>query len=234
MIDKFNNIVSGDIPEYGNNTTLGNSHTTDDAYYQQMLPLDIYSLHPTFHRNRSATKQIDTSKGIKIIDEDIKKIKNDLLKLAVGNVTELDFFRNYKIKNKELIKKILKFVKSKNNLNEANSKLKGRKTTVPNYIIRKINEEIKNLNGEKPNGYQFAQNITKNPSISYENIKRKINIFNNLKDLNSLEARLMGGQEMLDFLNKTLQNWRSYVKNKNNAKDKAGFHNVYIKTHEKS
>lgn len=234
MIDDFNNIVTGDIPEYGNDTTVGNSHTTDDAYYQQMLPLDIYSLHPTYHRNRNVQKQIDFSDDITIIDENKKKVKNDLLKLAVGNVTEIDFFKNYKIKDKELIIKILRFVKSKNNLNEANSKLRGRKTTVPNYIIRKISEEVNGLNDEKPNGFQFAQNIIKNPSISYENIKRKLNILNNLKDMNSIEARLMGGQEMYDFLSKTLQNWRSYVKNKNSAKDKAGFFNPYIKTHEKN
>ena len=49
-----------------------------------------------------------------------------------------------------------------------------------------------------------------------------------------IEARLMGGQEMYDFLTKTLQNWRSYVKNKNSAKDKAGFHNPYLKAHDKN
>lgn len=233
MIDKYNNIVSGDYPDHKNITTVDNSHTTDDTWYQSIQPLDLYSLYPVFKQYRGIDKKRDLMDYIRL-DGGHRRIKSDLLKLAVGNVTESEFFKNYPTRNKTLIKKILKFVRRKNNLNESNRQLRGRKTLVPNYIIKEIEVTLKNVGDNKPNGWQFAKNIVKDPLMTYENLKRKLHIFQRIEDMDCIESRLMGGQQMLDFIEKTLANWRTYAKHKKTAKQRAGFSNSHLGTHTKN
>ena len=115
----------------------------------------------------------------------------------------------------------------------ANSDLYGKKWTVPNDVISKLNKSINNSN-KSDKGYKRAQNITSDRAMSYSMLKRIKNFFDSFSgNKNDSDYLLAGGDSMKTWVNNTLGKSRGdIVRDKRNKSD-SGMSNQFKKTHSK-
>ena len=115
----------------------------------------------------------------------------------------------------------------------ANSDLYGKKWTVPNDVISKLNKSINNSN-KSDKGYKRAQNITSDRAMSYSMLKRIKNFFDSFSgNKNDSDYLLSGGDSMKTWVNNTLEKSRGdIVRDKRNKSD-SGMSNQFKKTHSK-
>ncbi len=103
---------------------------------------------------------------------------------------------------------------------------------IPPEILNSIKTYYQNYNGNKKiQGYGFAQNCIKNGYITGHLLKK---LKNTLDEKNELSFNLMGGQNMLNFVNLKLDNIRELNDNRKKLNDFAGKSNAYRKAHTKS
>ena len=115
----------------------------------------------------------------------------------------------------------------------ANSDLYGKKWTVPNDVISKLNKSINNSN-KSDKGYKRAQNIASDRTMSYSMLKRIKNFFDSFSgNKNDSDYLLAGGDSMKTWVNNTLEKSRGdIVRDKRNKSD-SGMSNQFKKTHSK-
>jgi len=116
-----------------------------------------------------------------------------------------------------------------------NSDLKDKKYTCPDEIIDELNVSLsKYQSGGDTKGFKRAKEIVEKKKITYQQMKRIKNYFDNYNgDGNNSEYQLNGGNKMRKWVNKALKVDRDNIDKVKSAKKDGGLDNVYLKTHEK-
>ena len=116
-----------------------------------------------------------------------------------------------------------------------NSDLKGRTFPLPDGIRKLLKEILNNYDGDRNvEGYKRLNNILDMKTISYQEMKRLKNYFDNFNgDINSDEYKLNGGDALKTWVNNTLNTATTSIRNFKQAKKEAGIPNAFIKSHNK-
>lgn len=127
----------------------------------------------------------------------------------------------------------------------ANSSLQGYSWNVPEELHSHLRRTMNAYKGDKNvEGYKRLEGLIGEPKVSYEQLKRIKNFFDNHGTANvdymddkkqDTEFILNGGRKMRDWVNKTLNTARSNIQNVKDIQKKAGtsIGNTHIKTHTK-
>ena len=111
-----------------------------------------------------------------------------------------------------------------------NSDLKNDKYKVPKELIEKLNSTIANINKDKK-GFSRCKDITEKGFVTYPQAKKiKYELEN---ELDGEGYELIGGDDMLDFINLALDERRKNVHNSKKIRQNSGEENVFKKTHTK-
>lgn len=116
-----------------------------------------------------------------------------------------------------------------------NKELKNRTFPLATNIRKHLQNVLKNYNGDKTvDGYKRLNNILQMDTISYNEMKRIKNFFDNFNGReDSVEYILNGGDFMKTWVNNTLNTATKAVHDFKQAKKDAGIKNAFIKPHEK-
>lgn len=119
---------------------------------------------------------------------------------------------------------------------EENSELKNRIFPIPDGVRNILQQTLENYNGDKTvDGYKRLNNLLNSKTISYSEMKRIKNFFDNYIGTNkSTEFILNGGEPMKTWVNNTLFTARKAIQDFKQAKKDAGIENAFIKHHEKN
>ena len=118
---------------------------------------------------------------------------------------------------------------------EDNSDLKNRVFPIPDGVRKILQKTLNNYNGDKTvDGYKRLNNLLSAENISYRELKRIKNFFDNYGGTDkSVEYILNGGDSMKTWVNDVLGVATQTVHNIKQAKKDAGISNAFIKPHEK-
>jgi len=116
-----------------------------------------------------------------------------------------------------------------------NSELYGNVYNIPDKILNQISITLQKFKKINSNGKKRANNFLRERTITYQNLKRMKNYFDNLSgDFDAIEFELAGGMLMKNFVNNLLDKERKKINNSNkNLSQYGGFDNVYNKEHNK-
>ena len=96
-------------------------------------------------------------------------------------------------------------VENKKKILETNNSLKGRTWIIPDKIKKQLSYNLSSFNGDKnAAGYDRLRNLLSMPNVSYYELKRLKNFYDNMTDANQTEFDLYGGNEMKQWVNNTL------------------------------
>ena len=111
-----------------------------------------------------------------------------------------------------------------------NQDLKDDKYKVPNELLELLKDNLSNLNsGDK--GFDRCSDITKKGFLTYPQAKKiKFELEN---ELESDEYDIIGGDDMLKFIDLSLGDRRKNVHNSKKIRQNSGEENVFKKTHHK-
>lgn len=120
-------------------------------------------------------------------------------------------------------------------ISEGNKDLKNRKFMLPNGIRKHLYKTLENYNGDKTvNGYKRLSNILSAKTLSYSEMKRVKNFFDNYSGTDkSAEYILNGGEPMKSWVNSTLNTATASIRNFKQALKDSGVKNAFRKPHEK-
>ncbi len=118
---------------------------------------------------------------------------------------------------------------------EDNSELKNKVFPIPDGVRDLLQQTLNNYNGDKTiDGYKRLNNLLSMDGISYREMKRIKNFFDNYGGTDkSAEFILNGGEPMKNWVNATLNQATKAVHDFKQAKKDAGVSNAFIKSHEK-
>lgn len=118
---------------------------------------------------------------------------------------------------------------------ESNKELNNRTFPLPKGIRKHLKNTLDNYHGDKTiDGYKRLNNVLSMDSISYHEMKRIKNYFDNYKGTyKSDEFILNGGEPMMTWVNNTLNSATNAIKDFKQAKKDAGVNNSFIRPHEK-
>ena len=118
---------------------------------------------------------------------------------------------------------------------EDNSELRNRSFKIPKEVRELLQNTLNNYNGDKTvDGYKRLNNILSMDSISYQEMKRIKNFFDNYGGTDeSAEFILNGGEPMKNWVNNTLNMATTAVRDFKQAKKDAGISNAFKKPHNK-
>ena len=118
---------------------------------------------------------------------------------------------------------------------EGNQDLNNRTFPLAKGIKKHLRNTLDNYTGDKTvDGYKRLNNVLEMDSISYHEMKRIKNFFDNYKGTpKSTEFILNGGEPMMNWVNNTLNTATKAVRDFKQAKKDAGINNAFIKPHEK-
>jgi hypothetical protein len=116
-----------------------------------------------------------------------------------------------------------------------NSELKNNTFKVPDELLGKLKSSLASFSGqENSRGVKRAKDILANPNISYAQIKRLKNYFDTYEGVGTdTEYKLIGGDEMKNWVNSSLKTSRDSIYNVKNTRMMAGEENQFIDSHEK-
>lgn len=116
-----------------------------------------------------------------------------------------------------------------------NSELYNNTYRVPDDILNQILISVQKYRHVNTNGKKRANNILKTKSLTYQNLKRIKNYFDHIgEQYDIIEFNLNGGNDMREFVEKTLEDERKNLKrSKKNKSEYGGLNNQFIKSHEK-
>ena len=111
-----------------------------------------------------------------------------------------------------------------------NNDLKDDVYTLPDNLLELLQTSISDLN---PNdkGYSRCNSLVDDGSLTHSQAKKLKHELEN--ELEGVEYDVVGGDEMLDFINLTLENRRKNTHNSKKIRQNAGEENVFKKTHTK-
>ena len=120
-------------------------------------------------------------------------------------------------------------------LTEGNSELNHRVFPIPDNVRKLLRQTLKNYDGDKTvDGYKRLNNLLSSDTISYHELKRIKNFFDNYNGTDeSVEYILNGGTAMKNWVDNTLKLATKAVQDFKQAKKDAGIKNAFIKPHEK-
>lgn len=118
---------------------------------------------------------------------------------------------------------------------EGNSELKNRSFKIPKEVRELLQNTLDNYNGDKTiDGYKRLNNLLSMNTISYQEMKRIKNFFDNYGGTDkSAEFILNGGEQMKNWVNNTLNMATTAIHDFKQAKKDAGINNAFRKPHEK-
>lgn len=118
---------------------------------------------------------------------------------------------------------------------EGNQELNNRTFPLAKGIRKHLQYTLDNYTGDKTiDGYKRLNNLLNMNSISYHEMKRIKNFFDNYKGTpKSAEFILNGGEQMMNWVNNTLNTATKAVHDFKQAKKDAGISNAFIKPHDK-
>lgn len=118
---------------------------------------------------------------------------------------------------------------------EGNQDLNNRTFPLAKGIRKHLHDTLANYTGDKTiEGYKRLNNVLNMDSVSYHEMKRIKNFFDNYKGSpKSAEFILNGGEPMMNWVNNTLNTATKAVHDFKQAKKDAGISNAFIKPHEK-
>ena len=111
-----------------------------------------------------------------------------------------------------------------------NNDLKNDVYHLPDELLEKIKSIFSNLS-PKQKGYKRCENLVSNPKMTYPQAKKFKHELEN--DLEDTDYEVVGGDDMLDFINASLEGRRDSVYNSKKIRQNAGQENVFKKTHTK-
>lgn len=117
----------------------------------------------------------------------------------------------------------------------ANSNLEGKYFNPTDEVLNQIEKALMKYDIEsRSNGFARAKDIIKNKRISYEQMKRIKNYFDNYEgDGTDIEFKLNGGNTMKKWNSEALSTGRDVIHKEKKARMDAGEENQFIDTHEK-
>lgn len=102
-------------------------------------------------------------------------------------------------------------------------------------MLDHIRATLEKYNLPNKGGYKRISDLLKDKQITYQQLKRIKNYFDNIpKEDGEIEYNLNGGEPMKNFVNDLLTKERDLVKKNKEAKDVAGVQNSYRKEHDKN
>lgn len=112
-------------------------------------------------------------------------------------------------------------------LTEENSELKNKSFPIPKEVRKMLQSTLNNYNGDKTvDGYKRLNNILSMDNISYREMKRIKNFFDNYIGTDkSAEFILNGGESMKNWVNATLNQARKAIEGFKDAKKSANMPN---------
>lgn len=118
---------------------------------------------------------------------------------------------------------------------EGNKELKNRVFPLPKGIRKYLTNLLSSYNGSKnTEGYDRLNNILQMKHITYQEMKRLKNFFDNFQgNVKSDEYQLNGGDALKTWVNNTLYTATSAIRNFKQAKKDAGISNAFIRHHSK-
>lgn len=119
---------------------------------------------------------------------------------------------------------------------ESNNMLKNRRFKIPDGIRRHLSGTLAKYKGDKTvNGYKRLNNILSADTLSYPEMKRIKNFFDNYKgSIKSPEYVLNGGEAMRTWVNTTLNTAVTAIKDFKQALKDNGKKNAFRRPHEKN
>lgn len=116
-----------------------------------------------------------------------------------------------------------------------NNLLKNRRFKLPDGILKSLIKLLKEYNGDKTiDGYKRLHNIVNMDSISYNELKRIKNFFDNFNgSTDSMEYILNGGNDMKLWVNNTLHTATKAIRDYKQTQKDNGVSNAFIKPHNK-
>jgi hypothetical protein len=116
-----------------------------------------------------------------------------------------------------------------------NSDLKDKVWQCPDELLGKLKSNLANFGGkEGSRGVQRIKDIIDYPKVSYSQMKRLKNYFDTYEgDGSDNEYKMIGGDEMKNWVNNSLKTSRDAIYNVKNTRMMAGEENQFIDTHEK-
>ena len=119
---------------------------------------------------------------------------------------------------------------------ESNQELKNRSFPLMRGIRKHLQGVLDSYNGDKTvDGYKRLNNILNMDIVSYEEMKRIKNFFDNYNGTTkSAEFILNGGEPMKTWVNNTLNTATTAIRDFKQAKKDAGMENAFIRPHNKN
>ena len=113
-------------------------------------------------------------------------------------------------------------------LSETNNSLKSRTWVIPKKIKDILTQNYENFNGDKnAPGFDRLRNLLTMPHITYYELKRLKNFYDNMTDSNQNEYELYGGNLMKQWVEITLSTSRDCVETNKESNKKNGNSNSY-------
>ena len=111
-----------------------------------------------------------------------------------------------------------------------NKDLKNDKYSLPESLINLLKNNLSSLT-KKDKGYDRCDSMVNDGYVSYPQAKKlKHELENELEDI---EYETVGGEDMLNFINSSLDDRRNSVYNSKKIRQNTGEENVFKKTHTK-
>ena len=111
-----------------------------------------------------------------------------------------------------------------------NNDLKDDTYVLPDSILSLLSNNLKSL-GPGDKGYDRCKNMVGDGSLTYPQAKKFKHELEN--DLEDEDYNVVGGDDMLDFINDSLTRRRDRVHNSKKIRQNSGEENVFKKTHTK-
>lgn len=121
-------------------------------------------------------------------------------------------------------------VDKKKILKEENSAAVNKTWYIPDDIYMVLLENKKNYDGNRAaKGWDRLNNLIENRNVSYGEMKRLKNFFENEGKTDSFQYNLLGGNRMYQWVKNSLNSFRTAVSNDKANRKAMGFQNVYQK-----
>lgn len=125
-------------------------------------------------------------------------------------------------------------VEKKKTLNESNKDLENNIYEIPDELYRILQQNLRNVSNKKNvEGIMRLKNLVNNRSISYNEMYRLKNHFENTSKQNS-DYNLLGGEKMKRWIEQQLKSSTTMSKNSKDVKHMMGMENAYISKHNKN
>tara|TARA_R110000796_G_scaffold92618_2_gene196955 strand:+ start:1358 stop:1894 length:537 start_codon:yes stop_codon:yes gene_type:complete len=117
-----------------------------------------------------------------------------------------------------------------------NNQLQNKTYTVPDKVFNRINQMLKQIkvSDDQTKGFKRAKDIVSDRQVSYSQMNRLKNYFDNYNgDGSDNEFKLIGGKVTRKWIDDSLGQDTESIKKQKKAKMDGGLQNQFIKTHTK-